>query len=73
MDTIARVKELARERQLTMYQLAERCDVAYNTLKNAENRGGQLSVDTIERVCGGIGIPLSVFFEEAEEDRTCRE
>ena len=28
----------------------------------ARNRGGQLSVDTIERVCCALGITLSEFF-----------
>ena len=62
MDTVARVKELAAERGLTMHSLAVQCDVPYSTLKNAEQRKGQLSVDTIELICLGLDIPMSLFF-----------
>ena len=64
MNTIERVKELARERNLTLYKLAQQCDIYYSTLKNTELRYGQLTVDTIERICIGLDIPLSQFFEE---------
>ncbi len=64
MDTIARVKELAAERNLSMHKLAQVCDVPYSTLKNTEQRCGQLTVDTIERICIGLEITMSAFFEE---------
>ena len=64
MDTIARVKELAAERNISMHKLAQVCDVPYSTLKNTEQRCGQLTVDTIERICVGLEIPMSAFFEE---------
>ena len=64
MDTIARVKELAAERDLTLHKLAQVCDVPYSTLKNTEQRCGQLTVDTIERICIGLQIPMSLFFTE---------
>ena len=38
MDTMARVKELAAERNLTLHALARICDVPYSTLKNTEQR-----------------------------------
>ena len=64
MDTVARVKELAAERDLTLHKLAQVCDVPYSTLKNTEQRSGQLTVDTIERICLGLHIPMSLFFTE---------
>ena len=64
MDTIARVKELAVERDLSLHRLAKVCDVPYTTLKNTEQRGGQLTVDTIERIYIGLNIPMSLFFTE---------
>ena len=64
MDTIARVKELAAERDLSLHKLAQVCDVPYSTLKNTEHRSGQLTVDTIERICLGLHIPMSLFFTE---------
>ena len=64
MNTMARVKELAAERNLTLHALARICDVPYSTLKNTEQRRGQLNVDTIERICLGLEIPMSLFFTE---------
>ena len=66
MDTMARVRELAEERNLSLHGLAKVCDVPYSTLKNTEQRSGQLTVDTIERICDGLGISLSEFFAVKE-------
>ncbi len=64
MDTIKRARELATERNMSLRQLADLCQVPYSTLKNAENRGGQLSVDTIELICTGLQIPMMQYFDE---------
>ena len=58
MDTIARVMELADERNLSLFKLSQLCDVSYSTLKNAEMRGSQLGVPTIERICVALGVTL---------------
>ena len=34
----------------------------YSTLKNTTGRSGQLTIDTIERICQGLNIPMSEFF-----------
>lgn len=65
MNTMARLQELADERDLTMFQLAQLCSVNYCTLKNTANRNGQLSVDTIEQICVGLRMPLSAFFVDS--------
>ena len=57
MDTIARLKELTSERNISLYQLSKICDISYSTLKNAESRNGQLSLDSIERICFKLDIP----------------
>lgn len=67
MDTIARVKELLSEQNLTLYGLSQSCDISYSTLKNAEARHGQLSLDSIERICSRLGIPLYEFFMTDED------
>ena len=64
MNTLKRVIELAEERDLTLYKLAMLCDVSYSTLKNTQTRGGQLTVDTIERICLGLNISMAEFFTE---------
>ena len=64
VDTLGRVKYLAAERDLSLYKLSQICDVSYSTLKNTAQRNGQLTVDTIERICVGLNISMSEFFAE---------
>ncbi len=64
MNTIDRVKELGAQRNLTLFRLAVICDIPYSTLKNTERRNGQLTVDTIERICVGLGITMAEFFSQ---------
>lgn len=63
MDTIKRVYDLLNEKNMSMYQLTRKTGISYSTVKTAERRGGQLSVDTIFRLCEGMSISLSEFFE----------
>ncbi len=62
MDTLKRLTELIDEREITLFKLATMSGIPYPTLRNCETRGGQLSVDTIEKLCCGLGITLSEFF-----------
>lgn len=64
MNTITRVYELLDDRALSLTKQAEMSGVAYSTIKMAESRNTQLSVDTIERICNALGITLSEFFAE---------
>ena len=66
-DTMQRVRELDDERGLTLYQLSILSRISYNTLKLAENRGGQLKVETIECICRGLRITMSDFFAEEKK------
>lgn len=62
MDTVKRVCELAEEHDLTVYQLSQLSGISYSTIQTTKKRGGQLKVDTIERICEALGISLSAFF-----------
>jgi transcriptional regulator with XRE-family HTH domain len=64
MDTVKRVYELVEANHITLYQLSQKSGVSYSTIKTTEKRGGQLKVDTIERICMALGISLSAFFAE---------
>jgi transcriptional regulator with XRE-family HTH domain len=64
MNTMARVKQIAEERELSLFQLSQLCDISYNTLKRTEERKGQLTVSTIEKICIGLRIPMSEFFSQ---------
>ena len=62
MDTVQRIYDLIDERQMTLYQLAQRSGISYSTIKTSEKRGGELKVETIRKVCKALGITMSDFF-----------
>ena len=66
MNTIQRMYDLIQERSLSLNKLATLCGVKYSTLQMAIKRGGQLSIDTIERICSGLDISLVSFFDVPE-------
>lgn len=59
---MARLKALSESQGLSLYAVAKKSGVSYSTLKMVEQRKGQLSVDTIEHLCSGLGITMSEFF-----------
>ena len=73
MDTVGRVHDLIEERGISLFQLSKLSEISYSTLSNSKRRSGQLSVETIERICGALEITLSEFFAEtngtAKQDR----
>ena len=56
MDTIKRVQDLMQVRDMNLCVLAKKCGISYSTIQTTARRGGQLSVETIERICQGLGI-----------------
>ena len=62
MDTVKRVYELADQRGISISRLAEMSGIADSTIKMTKRRGGQLKIDTIERICQALQISLSDFF-----------
>ena len=64
MDTIGRVYELIGQLNMSLLRLSRESDVAYSTFATCRRRGGELKVETIERICRALGISLSEFFAE---------
>jgi len=62
MNTIQRVHELAALRGLSIYKLSQLSDVSYSTIRTAEKRNGELTVDVIERISAALGISVAEFF-----------
>ena len=56
MDAIKRVQDLMQARDMNLCVLAKKCGISYSTIQTTARRGGQLSVETIERICLGLGI-----------------
>ncbi len=67
MDTVARLKELAGERGLSLFEISNLCGLSYSTLKSAAARNSQLSYYTIDAVCQALGIPIWEFFMTDED------
>ncbi len=66
-NTVQRVYELLDAKHMTIYQLERASGVSHCAIQNAEKRGGQLTVDTIYRICQVLGISMSEFFSESAE------
>ena len=65
VDTIKRVQDLMQARDMNLCVLAMKCGISYSTIQTTARRGGQLSVETIERICLGLGITLKDFFDSS--------
>ena len=65
MDTIKSVQDLMQARDMNLCVLAKKCGISYSTIQTTARRGGQLSVETIERICLGLEITLKDFFDSS--------
>jgi len=63
MNVASRLKQLMSERGMTIYTLAQRSDVSWNTIKNILVRESTTTVATLEQLCTGLGISLAQFFD----------
>ena len=61
-DTMQRVHDLVEERNMSISQLSKKSGVAPSTFRRADERGTQLAVDTIFRICNALDISMSDFF-----------
>lgn len=57
------VAALRRERGLTQEQLAERSDLAADTIGRLEQGGFSPSLETMRKLCAGLDMLLSELFE----------
>lgn len=67
IDTVQRVYDLIDARCLSLYKLCQMSGVSYSTVTTTRRRNGQLTVDTIDRICKAIGISMSEFFSEEDK------
>lgn len=66
-DVNARIKQLCEERNITYYELAKRSDIPYSTLNTMLHKSNQPSLITLRKICDGLGITLSHFFNVENE------
>lgn len=69
-DSLARLKELCQERNISYYELAKRAGIPYSTLNTIILKGSQPSLPTLSNLCQGLGISLQQFFAGPEQEPT---
>ena len=63
MTTTRRVRDLVRERDITLHRLSILAGLNYSTLLTTERRRGEYSMDTIYRICAALDISVAEFFD----------
>ena len=66
LDVGARVHELRKERNLSLRALAEMCNVSPNTVSLIERGLSSPSIDTLQRLAGGLGVSIAALLETGE-------
>lgn len=64
MDVLNRIRELTKEKNLTIYKLSELSGIPQSTLFNMFSRRTMPSVATLTQLCEAFNITLSEFFNE---------
>lgn len=73
IDVLKRIKQLQKQFGLSTYKLAEQSDLTQSTLANMFSRGTMPSLSTLDAICKGFGISMSVFFNEDTSNMTIEE
>lgn len=58
-----RIEYLCKIKHLTMYRLAKNADLPYSSLNNIIHRRTCPTIGTLEKLCKGLNISLSDFFD----------
>ena len=64
MRALERVQQLIDERHWTPYKLSKESGLPQSTVANLFNRNYDPSITTLEAICGGLGLTMSLFFAE---------
>lgn len=69
---VRRLRELRRQHELSLQQLADRADLSIGTLSQIERGLSQPSLRTVRKLANAFGLPTAYFFDagaaSAEED-----
>ena len=63
-----KVRELREQRGLSLRALAELCGISPNTVSLIERGTSSPSVDTLQSLAGGLGVPIVTFFEREDTE-----
>lgn len=65
-EIIDRIKFLCEARSWTCYRLAKESGLTYSTLFTMFRKGNAPSISTLIKICSGLGITLSQFFDTGD-------
>lgn len=68
MSIGSRISQLREAKGITTNRLANLCGISQSFLRSVELGEKGISVDNLQLICEALQIPLSVFFEEEEEN-----
>lgn len=69
MDIGARIKALRLKNNLTLAELAARCELTTGFLSQLEHNVSSPSIQTLENIIEALGSTLKEFFDETEENK----
>lgn len=61
---LAKIKHYCEIRGLSIYKLAKYSDIPYSSLNNIFVRNTEPTVPTLQKICNGLGISMSEFFDD---------
>ena len=67
-DMLGKIDKERRSRGWTEYMLAECSGLTQSTISTWRRKNLQPNVASIEKICGGLGITLSQFFSDSEQN-----
>lgn len=67
-DMGARIKQIRKDRNIKLINLAHDSGISQPSLSNVENGKKTLSIETLEKVCDALGVSLSEFFSPQQKE-----
>ncbi len=62
--TRARIKELCKQKKITLNKLSTICGITQSTLSNIiSGRNNSTTISTIKKICDGLDITIQDFFD----------
>lgn len=59
---LIRINELLKQRDWSLYKLAQEADIPYSSLHSLFRKNNQPTLSTLEKICTGFHISVSEFF-----------
>ena len=63
-----RIKELLKERGLTLSQLSDKVSMKSANLSTALSEKGNPTIDTLERIASALNVPVTELFDQPATD-----